>query len=227
MRRSARFTSASKRRFKSGALSLIGVLSALSAASALTLPAQAQPSEAQASVPVSAAPTYTVSKIGKPFVQRTDYSRNVWDMTLWNGKIYLGSGDSTNNTGRTLIWTLDPSNDCFTSPSSTNDEQLDEYQIVNGGLCVVGHDNVYKNGGELLHVENGVGTLVGKIAPAAHLYSLVSFGGALFTSGGNWSGSDDVWRSTDGGATWNGVCTDAYTMPYINGQVLQLSGARA
>lgn len=221
----ARFSSASRLRFgvRASVLVVAGLLGLAPCPGVFVSPARAQPS-----LPASSQGAYSVSKVGKPFTQPADYAHNVWDMTLWNGLIYLGSGDSTSNAGRTPVWTLDPSNDSFASPFTTNSEQVDEYQLVNSGLWLTDHDNVFKNGGEITQLSRGgTATRVGKIPNAAHLYSLLSFGGALYTSGGDWAGTDDVWRSADGGATWTGVCTDAWSFAWLNGQVLPMTGARA
>jgi hypothetical protein len=104
--------------------------------------------------------TGEVVLLGKPF-SRTAYANNVWDMQLYNNKIYFGHGNSSNydpepNAGPVPIIYLDPSSGQFATQSivynavtktAIDDEQIDRYKLINDSLYIPGHDA--KEGWEL------------------------------------------------------------------------------
>jgi hypothetical protein len=57
-----------------------------------------------------------------PF-KKSIYSRNVWDMQVFNNKIYIGQGDSGINTGLVPITSFDPSTTKFTTEGMIDGEQ--------------------------------------------------------------------------------------------------------
>lgn len=93
----------------------------------------------------------SVRRIGNPFLQTrlnsTDlrYARNVWDMHLWDGRIYLGHGNSSNlgpavNAGPVDVISYDPATGGFATEFSVDDEQIDKFRVVGGKLHIPGHD---------------------------------------------------------------------------------------
>jgi hypothetical protein len=59
--------------------------------------------------------TSYVQRIGNPFTDKSIYGRNVWDMQLFNGRIYMGHGDTNSNAGPAQIWSYNPSTQSFTN----------------------------------------------------------------------------------------------------------------
>ncbi len=178
------------------------------------------------SKPVSA---QTVSRIASPSAnQPSVYARNSWDLQAWNGQLLIGSGDSSDNAGRTPIRVFDPASGALTHPFITDDEQVDEFSVVNGRLMVAGHDSVLPSIGKIYARDEASGTWSAwsQMNDCAHIYSLASFGGAMFASGVDWSGRSNVWRSVDNAKTWAPVCGNSYTIQYPGGPIT-LRGARA
>ncbi len=86
------------------------------------------------------------------------YARNVWDMQKFNGKIYLGSGNSDNtgsgcgNAGPIDLWVYEASTSSFKkdtvanipgyscSPNCLDTEQINLFRPTNGTLYVPSHD---------------------------------------------------------------------------------------
>lgn len=136
--------------------------------------------------------------VGKPFT-KVAYANNVWDMQLYNNKIYFGHGNSSNNSpesnaGPVPIVYLDPATGQFatqnilysgSSKTAVDEEQIDEYKIINGTLYIPGHDaregwelgNYYK-----LNVSDAVWTKFRNIPNAIHVCDLLYYNGKLYAS---------------------------------------------
>lgn len=91
-----------------------------------------------------------MEKLGNPFSKRYPggaaiYACNIWVMQEYQGKIYLGAGNSSNmrpasNAGPVLVITFDPKKKTFESERFAPDEQFDVLRVFSGGLYSPGHD---------------------------------------------------------------------------------------
>jgi hypothetical protein len=103
----------------------------------LTLPAQAV-------VDV----TSHLELLGNPTKKQYDahpYARNVWDMEVEGNRIYLGSGNSSNqgpspNAGPAHVYYFDTANRQFIDTFTTNDEQIERFVRLQNTLYIPGHD---------------------------------------------------------------------------------------
>jgi hypothetical protein len=164
--------------------------------------------------PSVAAPDVTANAISLGVAypnSKGPYSRNVWDMQIFNGRIYLGHGNSSNNapesnSGPIPILYLDLATSQFVNGNnfSVDDEQIDVYRIINGKLCTPGHDP--QEGWELGNFyrwEPGGWVKNRTIPEAIHAYDLYGFDGKLFAALGIQSAnSSTVVSSNDNGLTW-------------------------
>lgn len=134
---------------------LIGVISYGEGLHAAALPVQEE--QVSAGAPDVSS---SITVLGSPF-KKAAYARNVWDMQLFGGKIYLGHGNSSNNApvpnaGPVPIYYWDLAQNKFsvqdvtyTNPATgkvtTNvyvmDEQIDTFKVLNGELYIPGHDS--------------------------------------------------------------------------------------
>ena len=76
------------------------------------------------------------------------YARNPWSLKAFEGKIYLGSGNSNNggpaaNAGPVDLWALDAATGTFPQEPEyeVRDEQVDVFRILSDGLWIPGHDS--------------------------------------------------------------------------------------
>lgn len=198
-------------------LMLIGVISYGEGLQAAALPVQ----EVQTT---AAAPdvSSSITVLGSPF-QKAAYARNVWDMQLFGGKIYLGHGNSSNyapspNAGPVPIYYWDLAQNKFsvqdvtyTNPStgkvSTSvyvmDEQIDTFKVLNGELYIPGHDsrvpgwaygNFYRLNGD--HWDQYM-----NIPGGIHVYDMAYYQGKLYAALGA-SDGPLIYVSSDRGKTW-------------------------
>jgi hypothetical protein len=144
--------------------------------------------------------------IGNPFTAKGIYARNVWDMQVFDGKIFLGHGNSSNtgpsgNAGPIPIYALDPLSGTFTNEYSTENEQIDVFRVIDGVLWTTAHDP-RGNASTAPFYRQANGTWAQTTNPGElHNYDIASHGGALFVALGNGSGKPTA-RSTNGGISW-------------------------
>ena len=97
--------------------------------------------------------TGVVQVLGNPTEKRWPsgewiYARNPWSLRAFEGKIYVGSGNSNNpppaaNAGPVDLWALDASSGAFPEKAEYEvpDEQVDVFRVLSDGLWIPGHDS--------------------------------------------------------------------------------------
>lgn len=169
---------------------------------------------------VTATPTNTpatldvtdkVERLGNPFLTRYPsnaqiYPRNVWDMQLFGNKIYLGSGNSSNNqpggnAGPVDLWSYDGTTKQFVQEHTVDQEQIDRFRLLNGTLYIPGHDPKQQTVG-FYRLENGAWVAYDTIANFQHVYDMTRYETKLFAGLGS-NGSVSV--STDNGQSWTNI----------------------
>jgi hypothetical protein len=183
------------------------------------------------------APT-DVETLGNPVSQRWDgqhlYARNVWDLQAFDGRIYIGSGNASNdgpapNAGPVDIWSYDPKSGRFQNEFLANGDQIAVFRVVNGELMAPDMDPQESfDFGNLYRLRHGQWQKQRTIPRGVHDFDVTSYQGALFVA----IGTPDfaaVVRSTDDGATWTSYpLTDqrAYTLFTLQGKLYVSSFAK-
>ena len=97
--------------------------------------------------------TSALKPLGNPTEKRWPsgewiYARNPWSLRAFEGKIYVGSGNSNNpapaaNAGPVDLWALDAATGTFPDKPEFEvpDEQVDVFRILSDGLWIPGHDS--------------------------------------------------------------------------------------
>lgn len=135
------------------------------------------------------------------------YARNIWDMQAFDGKIYIGAGNSSNhgpavNAGPLPIMYFDPASGLFQHELVVDDEQIDLYQIIDGRLVVPGHDPTESwRWGNFYRLEDDGWKKHRNIPDGIHNYFMISHGGNLYAALGTRHGAM-VAESADNGLSW-------------------------
>jgi hypothetical protein len=180
------------------------------------------PSDASAASDVTA----RVERLGNPF-NKGAYARNVWDMQLFGGRIYLGHGNSSNsgvdsNAGPIPVIYYAPTTGNFVTQATVDEEQIDIYRVLDGTLYFPGHDpRGMPPNGNFYRLDGDTWSKVSTIPGAAHVYDMASFGGELFAATGSTT-RHTIAASSDGGRTWRSVLptnTRVYSLVMLAGQL--------
>ena len=162
----------------------------------------------------TAAPDITdrLQNLGIPLIGRypdgqitqSTYARNVWDMKLHAGRVFIGSGNSANtgpspNAGPAQVWEIDPATGTSQFSYQIGGEQADLFRVFGDGcLYVPDHDPPGTSSYNCYYKRNlsGVWNKGGWVQGEVHVYDMAEFDGKMFACGYY------LWRSDDGGATW-------------------------
>ncbi len=147
---------------------------------------------------------WTTSELGIPSKNSYDdtklVSRCPWDITIFDGKLYVGGGDYGNNTGPVTVWRYCLTNNVWESTGTVNDEAVARFYEFDGKLIISGTDpkdehdlgNYYVlNGSEWHTVRN--------VPHGVHMFDIVKFGGETFYAIGNEKNTQSpVQKTADG-----------------------------
>lgn len=176
--------------------------------------------------------TPQVKILGQPFLAKGPYSANVWDMQVFNNKIYFGFGNSSNqgpetNAGPIPIIYYNPTNGDFVSENIRrynyttrsydnvniiDEEQINIYRVLNGKLYIPGHDSreSWAWGNYYVMDHNGWHKYR-NIPNGVHVYDMAYFQGKLFAAIGSDKNINEegtkaiVLMSEDNGITWGEI----------------------
>ncbi|MDH5523377.1 MAG: hypothetical protein OEY01_05230 [Desulfobulbaceae bacterium] len=155
-----------------------------------------------------------IEHLGNPYSSRypkpeQTYARNIWDMIGFKGKIYLGAGNSSNNgpspnAGPVPVMAYEPATKSFSSPFTTNEEQIDQFYLFDDVLYLPGHDPQENwNLGNLYLTSDGRKWQKKRTIPfAVHTYCLHLFQGQLFAGLGTANGAA-IASSDNLGLNWD------------------------
>lgn len=136
------------------------------------------------------------------------YARNVWDLHAFDGRLYIGGGNSSSagparNAGPVPIVSYDPVDDDFIGEGRVDDEQIDVYRTLNGVLVVPGHDpRGTASIGNFYRLDDNGWVKLATIPDAVHVYDLALFNGALFAAGSTYRLGGTVFMSDNDGGRW-------------------------
>ncbi|MCP4402327.1 MAG: hypothetical protein GY801_34105 [bacterium] len=163
--------------------------------------------------------------IGNPFTRwypsvESIYARNIWDLQVYNNRLYLGAGNSSNvgtapNAGPVPLLFWNPDTRRFQQEFMVNDEQIDRYVVLDDQLVIPGHDARQNwTYGNVYRLQPGAYWRKFRTIPGAlHVYDITRSRNALFAGFGTVTpvpGGDDPYSpesavavSQDEGKTWH------------------------
>lgn len=167
--------------------------------------------------------TNRMERLGNPYKEEYSdgelvYARNIWDLQVFEGRVYLGGGNSSNmgpaiNAGPVPIISYNPKTGQFKREFTVDDEQIDIYYVFDGRLYTPGHDprESWELGNFYRLEANGEWKKHRTIPGAIHTYAMAADGGTLIAGLGSVRTVEDsdatrpcagVATSSDQGATW-------------------------
>jgi hypothetical protein len=89
----------------------------------------------------------SVNYLGKPLSGdgKTETALNVWDLQVFNGKIYLAGGSTQENTGPINVWAYNPQTKTFDREYAVDEEAIEHYKVFDNELYIPAADPRTKN----------------------------------------------------------------------------------
>lgn len=158
-----------------------------------------------AKLPASPTPT----ELGIPLAERypqSPSSRLAWDMTVYDGKLYVGGGNYITNAGPVPVCAYDMQAGAWTTEGELPDEEINRFLVLDGQLAVPGTDpqGDWSFGNYYVKGKNGWET-VRTIPGGVHTFDVTEFEDKLFAGIGVARGGTPIRCSADGGKTFEAV----------------------
>jgi len=138
--------------------------------------------------------TKYIELIGSPYSHiyskgEAIYARNTWDLQLFDGRLFIGAGNSSNrgpaqNSGPVPIIAYDLKTRMFIQEGQVNDEQIDSFKVLGQSLFIPGHDATqnWKWGNFYSRNQEGGWHKFRDIPGALHVYDMTLFQGNYYTA---------------------------------------------
>ena len=206
-----------------------------------TIPYESAPQSESEEPSLDTALCIVPEELGTPYIGtygKNEDAKNVWDMIVYDGKLFLGSGDYNLNSGCKIAcydlveqaWKL----------QKIPDEEANEFCIIGGELIAPGVDpkSDWSRGNYYVY-QDGKWNTVRTIPGGIHNFSMVECDGLIFAGLGVLEGETPVACSADGGKTFAQVpfykdgepwCVEysngdrAYVLFVLHGRVYALLG---
>ena len=133
-------------------------------------------------------------------------ARCPWELTVWEGKLFVGGGDYDTNAGPVDIWYYDLQEKSWVNSGEVPDEEVNRFAVIDGCLVAPGIDPK-ENGtlGNFYRFENDSWTTVKSIPGGLHCFDMVEYDGKIFAGLGVESGQYPIAVSSDKGKTFSHV----------------------
>ncbi|KAI9031482.1 hypothetical protein DFJ74DRAFT_764544 [Hyaloraphidium curvatum] len=176
------------------------------------------------------------------------YARNPWSLRAFQGRIYIGSGNSNDdgpapNAGPVDLWVYDPAAGKFSSEYEIMDEQVDVIKVLGKQLWIPGHDSRtvgrdasdsekytpleiakdWAEGNVYRKTASGRWEQLRNIKNGIHVYDVLAQGRTLFAAASAVTGGT-VARSSDNGRSWRVMLT--YVKPAERSRSLFVLGGK-
>ena len=157
--------------------------------------------------------TKSIEYIGNPYAnifqtREATYSRNVWDLQVYDNLLFIGAGNSANegpskNSGNLNLYVYNPKTNKFNSEAIIYDEQIDIFKVLQNQLFIPGNDATgsWEWGNIYLRLENQKWQMYRNLPHALHVYDLTLHDNKLFAGIGLDEGAA-VGVSSDLGKSW-------------------------
>lgn len=156
-----------------------------------------------------------VSLVGSPLKKRYPddgkqvFSRNVWDMVVYQGRIYIGSGDFWANTGPVAIYSFKHGEKDFTLEYTAPDEMVSKFYVFDDKLVVPGNDPRESwDLGNLYVKDQGKWRKLRTIPRGVHCFEMTAINGTLIARIGT-DHTPMLLMSGDWGKRWAPIIFDS------------------
>ncbi len=131
--------------------------------------------------------------------------RNPWDVEMYNGRLYVASGDFDKNAGPVYVWYYDFDANAWEVDSIIEDEQISRFNTIDGKLYLPGIDpKVSWDVGSYYRLDGEEWDMLVNLPGSIHNFDIVKHDGKLFAGIGVQDGNMPALVTTDE-ETWTPV----------------------
>jgi len=133
-------------------------------------------------------------------------ARAPWDLLLYDGYLYVGSGDFDLNTGPAEVWRYDLDKREWETCATLPEEEINRFVTIDGTPTIVGIDPTESwEYGNYYQLQDDEWTQKRVIPNGIHTFDMIEYKGMIFAGLGVPSGEYPIAVSKDGGETFNSV----------------------
>jgi hypothetical protein len=159
--------------------------------------------------------------LGNPIPNEPDSAREIKDLQVWQGRVYLGYGDWKNNLGPVNVLYYQPNPGGFIEETTLDDENaIDRYVVIDDDLYIPGTDpkESWEYGNFYRNCNDGNGWQKFRTIPnGVHNFDMEKYKGKLFAALGTDGDHKEyaLQYSEDGGNTWTSA-VDAVSSRFLD-----------
>jgi hypothetical protein len=153
--------------------------------------------------------TAKLESLGNPAMAQPAFSRNIWDLQVFDRRLFIGTGDAWRNTGPIPV--ISYNGQRFETEFTLDEEQIYNFVVTNDQLLIPGTDpredwslgNFYRLEPRCL-APKPCWSKTRSIPYGVHTYDLLQEGSRLYATIGGWDDPPEpgLLESEDGGVTW-------------------------
>ena len=132
-------------------------------------------------------------------------ANTAWDVKIWNGKVFRGSGDYDKNAGKAPIFAYNIANQTWENTGVMADQAIHRFAEIDGKLMAPGIDPTGSWSMGNYYVLNDDGKsweTVRNLPNGVHNFAMIAFDGKIFAGLGMEDTADSVAVSSDGGKSF-------------------------
>ena len=134
-------------------------------------------------------------------------ANKVWDIRVWNGKVYRAAGDYDKNTGKAMIAAYDIANRTWDTSFSASDNAIHGFEVIGGKLVAPGVDATesWDYGNYYVLGDDGKWQKIRNLPNGVHCFDMIQCGDRVFAALGTEKAKNTVAVSEDGGKSFTFV----------------------
>jgi len=147
-------------------------------------------------------PAHAQDDLGIPCANKPWIARNVWDMIVFQDRLYVGCGDYHSNAGPIDVWSRQGDAD-WVNEYTVDEEQIGKFRVLDGTLVIPGMDARQGHEfGNWYDLEVAGWTKHRNIPGGLHVFDIFDYQGMRFAALGADPEKPALAISKDGGQTW-------------------------
>lgn len=166
--------------------------------------------------PPAATATWQVTDLGLCTNTVAANARMPWDLVVSGGKLYVGTGDYTTNSGPTSIWCYDETTEEWSSSGTVRQEAIARFVCLDGQVIALGTDPMDSDAAYCYLLKDGDWRIFSSISGALHVFDAEMHNGSIYYGIGCENGTSAVVKQDAATGEWANVALFKSGTSYID-----------